>query len=67
MSCRWPLVQCITIFIQHVTLLLWNFFIAVGILGSLGKELDPVLHRGDTAVHTVAGALTAIAHHPNLG
>ena len=51
----------------HVTLLLWNILITVGILGSLGQELDPVLHLGDTAVYSVAGALTAIANHSHLG
>ena len=51
----------------YVTLLLWNIMVTVGILGSLGQELDPVLHLGHTAVHTVAGALTPIADHSNLG
>ena len=46
---------------------MWNLRIAVRILGSLGQELDPVLHLGDTAVHTVAGALTPIADHSHLG
>ena len=41
--------------------------VTVGILGSLGQELDPVLHLGDTAVHTVAGALTPIANNSHLG
>ena len=49
------------------TLLYWNIFITVAILGSLGQELDPVLHLGHTAVHTVAGALTAVADHSHLG
>ena len=54
-------------YVSHVTLLLWNIMVAVGILGSLGQELDPVLHLGHTAVHTVTGALTAVADHSNLG
>ena len=41
--------------------------VAVRVLGSLGQELDPVLHLGDTAVHTVAGALTPVADHSHLG
>ena len=52
---------------QNITLLYWIIFITVAILGSLGQELDPVLHLGDTAVHTVAGALTAIADNSHLG
>ena len=40
--------------------------IAVGVLGSLGYELDPVLHLGDTGVYAVAGALTSIANHSHL-
>ena len=51
----------------HVTLLLWNILITVGVLGSLGQELDPVLDLGHTAVHTVAGALTPIADNSHLG
>ena len=51
----------------YVTLLKWNLCITVGVLGSLGQELDPVFHLGDTAVHTVAGALTAVADNSNLG
>ena len=51
----------------YVTLLKWNLCITVGILGSLGQELDPVLHLGDTAVYAVAGALTPVAEHSNLG
>ena len=53
--------------IQPVTSLLWNIIVAVAVLGSLGQELDPMLDLGDTAVHTVAGALTAIADHSHLG
>ena len=41
--------------------------VAVGILGSLGQELDPVFHLGDTAVNPVAGALTPIANNSHLG
>ena len=51
----------------HVTLLFWNIMVAVGVLSFLGQELDPVFHLGHTAVHTVAGALTAIADHSHLG
>ena len=53
-------------YVSHVTFLLWNIMVAVGILGSLGQELDPVFHLGDTAVHSVAGALTAVADNSNL-
>ena len=53
--------------IQHVTFLKWNLSITVGILGSLGQELDPVFHLGDTAVNPVAGALTPIANNSHLG
>ena len=41
--------------------------VAVAILGSLGQELDPVLHLGHTAVYAVAGALAAIANNSHLG
>ena len=41
--------------------------VAVAILGSLGQELYPVFHLGDTTVHPVAGALTAIADNSHLG
>ena len=58
--------QCVTN-IQQVTFLRRNLCITVGILGSLGQELDPVLHLGHTAVHTVAGALTPIANNSHLG
>ena len=51
----------------YVTLLKWNLCITVAILGSLGQELDPVLHLGHAGIHPVAGALTAIAHHSHLG
>ena len=54
-------VQC------KVTLLYWNILVTIGVLGSLGQELDPVLHLGHTAVHTVAGALTPIANNSHLG
>ena len=50
----------------YVTLLKWNLFVTVGVLGFLGQELDPVLHLGDTAVHAVAWALNAIANHTHL-
>ena len=48
-------------------MLYWNLVIAVGVLGSLGYELDPVLDLGHPGIHTVAGALTAIANHSHLG
>ena len=50
-----------------LTLSHWNICITVGILGSLGQELDPVLHLSHPGIHTVAGALAAIAHHSDLG
>ena len=50
----------------HVTLLLWNIMVAVGILGSLGQELDPMLHLSDTAVNSVTGTLTTVANHSHL-
>ena len=53
--------------IQCYTLLYWNIFITVAILGSLGQELNPVLHLGHTAVHSMAGALATIADNSNLG
>ena len=40
---------------------------AVAILGSLGQELDPVLHLGHPAVHAMAGALAPIANYSHLG
>ena len=46
---------------------MWNLLIAVGVLGSLGQELDPVLDLGHTAVYAVAGALTSKADHSHLG
>ena len=54
-------------YVSHVTWLLCNITVTVCILGSLGQELDPVFHLGDTAVHTVAGALTPIANNSHLG
>ena len=51
----------------HVTLLLWNIIVTIGILSSLGQELDPMLHLSHTGIHTVAGALTPIADHSHLG
>ena len=41
--------------------------IAVGVLGSLGHEHDPVLDLRHPGIHSVAGALTAIADHSHLG
>ena len=40
---------------------------AVGVLGSLGHELDPVLDLGHPGIHSIAGTLTSIADHTNLG
>ena len=53
--------------IQYVTLLYWNIFVTVAILGSLGHELDPVLDLGHQGIHAMAGALAPIAHHTHLG
>ena len=53
--------------IFNVTLLYWNIFITVTILGSLGQELDPMLYLSHTAVNPVAGALTSVADHSHLG
>ena len=53
--------------IQHVTLLQRNLLIAVGILGSLGQKLDPVLDLGHPGINSVTGALTPVAHHSHLG
>ena len=44
----------------------WNLLIAVGVLRSLGQELDPVLYFSHPGIHAMAGALAAIAHHTNL-
>ena len=41
--------------------------IAVGVLGSLGDELDPVLDLGHPGIHAIAGAFTARTHHSHLG
>ena len=41
--------------------------IAIGVTGSRGDELDPVLDLSHPGVHAVAGALTAIADHSHLG
>ena len=53
--------------IFNVTLLYWNIFITVAILGSLGYELDPVLDLGHPGIHAMAGALTAITYNTHLG
>ena len=53
-------------YVSHVTVMHWYILVAVGILGSRGYELDPVLHLGHPGIHTVAGALTPIAHNANL-
>ena len=45
----------------------WNLLIAVGVLCSLGQELDPVLDLGHPGIHAVAWALASIAHNTNLG
>ena len=39
----------------------------VRVLGSLGQELDPVLDLSHPGIHSMAGALAAIAHHSHLG
>ena len=54
-------VQC------KVTLLYWNILVTIGVLGSLGQELDPVLDLRHPGIHTVAGTLAAIADHSHLG
>ena len=41
--------------------------VAVGVLGSLGNELDPMLDLGHPGIHAVAGALAPIANHSHLG
>ena len=41
--------------------------VAVGILGFLGQELDPVLDLSHPAINAMAGALTPIADHSHLG
>ena len=51
---------------MYVTWLFWNLSLAVAILGSLGYELDPMLDLGHPGIHSVAGALTPIAHNANL-
>ena len=45
----------------------WNLLIAVGVLCSLGQELDPVLDLGHPGINAVAGALTPIANNSHLG
>ena len=50
----------------YFTWSVWNLLVTVGILGSLGYELDPVLHLSHTGIHPVAGALTAVADHSHL-
>ena len=61
------MINILNIDIQHVTFFKWNLCITVAILGSLGQELDPVLHHGYSGIHPVAGALTAIADNSHLG
>ena len=51
----------------QVTFVNWKLSITVAILSSLGQEPDPMLDLGHTAVHSMAGALTAIADNSNLG
>ena len=41
--------------------------VAIGVLGSLGHELDPVLDLGHPGIHAVAGALNSITHNSHLG
>ena len=54
-------------FYNIFTLLYRNLLIAVAILGSLCYELDPVLDLCDPGINSMAGALAAVANHPNLG
>ena len=49
------------------TLLYWNILVAVGVLCSLGYELDPVLYLGHPGIHTVAGTLAPVTYNTNLG
>ena len=51
----------------YVVTLLHRNLTTVCVLGSLGQELDPMLHLGHTAVNPVAGALTPIANNSHLG
>ena len=48
-------------------MLLWNILLAVGVLGTLGHELNPILYLRHTAINTVTWALTAIAYNTHLG
>ena len=41
--------------------------IAIGVTGSRGDELDPVLDLSHSGIYTHIGALNAIAHNTNLG
>ena len=50
----------------NITRSVTTLLLTVGVLGSLGYELDPVLDLGHPGIHTVAGALAAKAHHSNL-
>ena len=49
------------------TWLQWDLRITVGVLCSLGYELDPVLDLCHPGIDAMAGALASIAHHTNLG
>ena len=60
-------IRCGAFIILQITWSVWYLLVTVAILGSLGQELDPVLDLGHPGIHTVAGALTPIAHHSHLG
>ena len=60
-------IRCGAFIILQITWSVWYLLVTVAILGSLGQELDPMLHLGDTAVHAVAGALTPVANYSHLG
>ena len=51
----------------HLTCVLWNLIITVGVHSSLGYELDPVFDLGHPGIHPDTGALTSKTHHTNLG
>ena len=46
---------------------MWNILFAVGVLCSPGQKLDPVLDLSHPGINTMAGTLTAITHHSDLG
>ena len=51
----------------YFTWSVWNLLVTVGILGSLGYELDPVLNLSHPGINSVTGALASIADHSHLG